>query len=110
MPMGIPGCPEPARCTASMARARMAEVSWVKTGGLKSLKVDIGSFLDAWSSGNQGAWAAMCPSFQNADASASVTSLAVTAAREMDHAGTWRSGGEFRRLDLEMLEQVVEGL
>src|SRR3954468_10786177 len=50
MPMGIPGCPEPARCTASMSRARIAEVSWVKTGGSKSLKVDIGSFLDAWKS------------------------------------------------------------
>src|SRR4051812_39445570 len=46
----------------------------------------------------------------NADALTAVTSLADTATRQMNHVGTWRSGGEFRRLGVEMLEQVVEGL
>jgi hypothetical protein len=51
----------------------------------------------------------MCPSCHNADAVMAVTSLADTAAREMEHTGTWRSGGEFRRFGLEMLKQVVKG-
>src|SRR5689334_8272462 len=39
MPMGIPGCPELAFCTASIASARTALVRFLNTGASKSLNV-----------------------------------------------------------------------
>ncbi|MCK7492186.1 MAG: hypothetical protein MZW92_11615 [Comamonadaceae bacterium] len=41
MPMGMPGWPDLAFSTASMARARMALVRLLNTGASKSAKVDV---------------------------------------------------------------------